>query len=192
MPINSPPHFPRQPFTFVLALSAALTLALPSGAQPANLPAQPISPALWNSMPPGNQAVVKFAVEHIGQSIDSGECPALAERALDSANCHYEYGFNWGRPLNPGEQPLPGDIIQFYKCKFKEVTPTRWWVMEAGYPDHTAIIRSLEDDRTVVLHQNFAGNRSVHQSTFKLGSLYKGKYQIYRPLPASPEQTRQN
>lgn len=170
------------------AIAASLLLSSLSGqslmAQPANPPAAPMTRSMLDSLPAANRGVIEFCMQHIGQSIGDGECASLAEQALNSVNAQYSYGYNWGQVLNPGEPLLPGDIIQFYKCKFKEVTPHRWWVMECGYPDHTAIVRAVEGDRTIFLHQNFAGNRTVHQMTFKLSTLVKGRYTVYRPVPA--------
>lgn len=103
----------------------------------------------------------------------------------------------WGTKIAQISTVKPGDILQFkiYKCTWSSTKEDGSGV-EADYSagHHTAIVLSKPSNGAVkVLHQNFNGKKTVHESTFQLSSkeykkgktAYKytvtGKIKAYRP-----------
>jgi hypothetical protein len=148
-----------------------LSLALPLGGKEA-------------SVPPLNEAVLKFAQDHAGKQVGDGECWTLADSALASASAKRPnrggYGpFQFGRELGPKEAVLPGDVVQFTKARF-ESKGGGW----AEMPQHTAIISGVKGTKFEALHQNWNNVRRVGKLQFDLNELTRGKVQFYRPQPS--------
>jgi hypothetical protein len=81
----------------------------------------------------------------------------------------------WGRPLQPGEPVVPGDVVQYEGAKFTN----------GGAPHHTSVIRKvLGPDQYELIEQNVNGVKKVQTGgKLDLGKLKDGSVIIYRPLP---------
>ena len=146
----------------------------------------------------GNDRVVEFSEQHLGQKVGNGECTTLASQALDYAGFKGSSGnfpnhgdYVWGRLVfmiegtetQPTEQGKiewikPGDIVQFRNVLFQS---KRGFVKDAH---HTAVVKSVDGDKQVltVLHQNFSGKK-VTENKFDLKNLKKGWLRVYEPIP---------
>lgn len=144
------------------------------------------------AIPDLNKGVLDFALQHMGKKVGNGECWTLAAEALESAGAQYPQGFTFGRELKANETWLPGDIIQFTKCRFEENDGRHTWYM-VGTPNHTAIIQSSSNNnkQITVIHQNVNNVRKVQVQNLDFNNMVKGRYSVYRPLP-KPQTDRQN
>jgi hypothetical protein len=137
-------------------------------------------------VPELNRKVLKFAQDHTGEQVGNGECWTLAADALAHAGAQRP-GVNgvpvntFGRKLDPKSAILPGDVVQFEKAKFehKTETATSWQTM----PHHTAIVSKVDGKTISILHQNYAGKRTVGAGEIVLTELTEGTVEFFRPVP---------
>ncbi|HLX59880.1 MAG TPA: hypothetical protein VKX17_01240 [Planctomycetota bacterium] len=72
-----------------------------------------------------------------------------------------------------------GDIVQFRDTRFEGRKGRGTYWQDA--PHHTAIVTAIsKDGQLTVLHQNWEGNRTVHELTYNVGDIKKGWIKIYR------------
>ncbi len=135
--------------------------------------------AAFGKVPPANRAVVDFCVKHYGKQVNDGECAMLVVDAFVAGKVKspmLDKEYIWGRKLEPGEDALPGDIIQLENAKFS----TGW-----SYPHHTQVVRKhLGNGRYEVFEQNAAGRKTVGRGEIEVKRLQTGSLVIYRPIPA--------
>jgi hypothetical protein len=98
-------------------------------------------------LPPRNRKILWFAVEHFGRGVGRGECWDLPAAPIqgDGGVVH---GYAFGREV-PWEQARAGDVITFGN--------------DGGSGGHVVVLFRWAPDRghATVLHQNWAGNRTV-------------------------------
>jgi|GEM_PF-5290269 len=150
---------------------------------------------------PTNEEVLKFAVDHIGTSVDkdgntvaSAECWDLPEAALASAGAKTSREimghvtktgtYRWGTRVNP-EDALQGDVVQMenYKAIWSETSKyclpdTSWFTIEKpstyrsrDYHHHSAIITSSPDMFGVVSILEQYANAAIHYEEILTRSL---------------------
>jgi hypothetical protein len=126
----------------------------------------------------------------MSKQVGNGECWTLADEALKYAGARrpYESGEGscvFGRKLGEDELVKPGDIVQMYSAKFFHKTgPGSWSSAETG-EKHTAIVASVDGDTITVYHQNWNGNRTVSQWSFRPSDKTAGTVEFYRPKPGT-------
>src|SRR5262249_47977681 len=170
---------------FLTGLAALLTLGTARGAD---------EPTLL-------EKVTAYCREHKGEQVGAGECANLAEAALRAAGAK-ERGpddpgagaYVWGKLVlrleryggkltssGKREEIKPGDIIQFRDVKFQWRQGNRTYT--TSMPHHTAVVVGVADKgRTLrLLHQNYAGKKTVHESTLRLEDLKEGWLRVYEP-----------
>jgi hypothetical protein len=130
-----------------------------------------------------NQKVLAYAQGMVGKPDGNGECWTLVDDALRSAgaNTSGDVNFVFGQPIATSSV-IPGDVIQFTSAKFVHTNPgggSSWFTL--GYPNHTAIVSSVQGGQITLLNQNINGNRTVQYTTINLGGLQSGSMQAYRP-----------
>jgi hypothetical protein len=94
----------------------------------------------------------------------------------------------WGRLLEPKEEVLPGDVIQFRDVEIKVVMGRASY--EYSYPHHTAIIAEVKGkQKFIIFQQNVGGpdktdeqRRKMQKDPLDLAAVVKGTVWIYRPL----------
>jgi hypothetical protein len=84
-----------------------------------------------------------------------------------------------------GQKILPGFIIQFTSCVFRDNATGSWWKL--GLPNHTAIVEKASGTRVILLHQNVDGDPAeekshVRRQELDLAWLESGTYTIYCPV----------
>ena len=135
--------------------------------------------AAFGKVPPVNRAVVDYCVKHYGKQVNDGECSMLVVDAFVACKVKSPMlvkEYIWGRKLEPGEDALPGDIVQLEGVKFGN-----GW----SYPHHTQVVRKhFGNGRYEVFEQNCAGRRTVGRGEIELKRLLTGSLVIYRPIPA--------
>lgn len=157
---------------------------------------------------PVNERVVEFARKKLGEQVGNGECWTLANNALLAAGGKSSPAYKdfpamgdyvWGVPVlavaakdgQPVEEKLPtkwkvapGDVVQFRDAKFAGARPGGGTYALTA-PQYTAVVDAVGPDGLTlgVLHQNWAGTRTVRQETFRLRDLKEGWVKVYRPLP---------
>jgi hypothetical protein len=130
-------------------------------------------------IPPVNQRILDFAKKNAGQQVGNGECWTLANEALKAAGARHPSVMVWGRKLSAGEEPMPGDVIQFTSVTFHSKKGTSHY----GGPDHTAIIEQVVSPGVfLLLQQNMGGNKTVSEATIDLATKTEGELAIYRPM----------
>ena len=150
-----------------LAAVLLILLAAAPASRPADLPL--------------NAAVLKFVTAQVGRTIGDGECTRLASEALRSAGAKRNRGYLWGRPLDKGEAPRPGDIVQFESCVFEGRDARHWWRVTMGLPHHTAVVKAVPGKTKLELLQQHPG--PVNVATVDIRELKSGTYTVYRPVP---------
>jgi hypothetical protein len=155
---------------------------------------------------PINEKVVEFARAKLGEQVGNGECWTLAHEAVKSAGARSSPAYPdnpnkgdyvWGTLEYAAEardgkttetgaaaKVRPGDVVQIRDAKFAGRRPTGGtYTMSFGH--HTAIVQTVSPDgRTVgVLHQNYAGKKTVTETTLNLADLQGGWLRFYQPLP---------
>lgn len=109
-------------------------------------------------------SIVTWLTGKIDATIDRGECWDAAERAIQTvaAKRPGKELYVWGRVVTIGSLQV-GDILQFTNFKVRVAQEDGSWAENTfGAPRHTAIVSYLNTDGSVdVLHQNYAGARSV-------------------------------
>jgi hypothetical protein len=154
-----------------------------------------------------NEKVLEFCKQNLGRQVGDGECYALAAEALKAAGARPQPTFKdnpgpndyvWGKLVwvleatngtqtekaTAGLSVQPGDVVQFRDTKFSGPLPGG-----GGYTSlavrHTAVVAEFRagSKELVVLHQNWNGNRTVHEQTLLLPDLKDGWLRVYRPVP---------
>eukprot|EP00730_Choanoeca_flexa_P013190 TRINITY_DN5048_c0_g1_i2.p1 TRINITY_DN5048_c0_g1~~TRINITY_DN5048_c0_g1_i2.p1 ORF type:complete len:395 (+),score=34.85 TRINITY_DN5048_c0_g1_i2:66-1250(+) len=127
--------------------------------------------------------MVAFCKARIGQRVGNGECWTLARDAVDSVGAREVLGRNYGQMVQRF-LAKPGDVLEFKQCRFEwtEGRSTHW--MEAGHPNHTAIIYRVEGGGNVfhVYEQNVNGKKHVMQGTYHADRLVSGALEVWRPV----------
>jgi hypothetical protein len=153
----------------------------------------PAPPAATPSAMPGsanaayNSAVLKYAVDHLGQRLGRGECTDLVTGALAYANArpgdftNQDGHYVWGQKISG--PPQPGDIIQLVNVKLSFKTPNSWGSWTTG-TQHSAIIESVERGTLLhVIHQNSPTGGPVVRGDIDLGwTLEQGDYAFFRAV----------
>ncbi len=130
-------------------------------------------------VPPVNQRVLDYAKKNAGQQVGNGECWTLANEALRAAGTQHPAVMVWGRKLSPGEEPIPGNVIQFTSVTFHSKKGT--W--HYGSPNHTAIVVQVVSPGVfLLLQQNMGGKKTVSEDTIDLAAKTEGELAIYRPM----------
>jgi hypothetical protein len=127
-----------------------------------------------------NSIVLAFCEKRMGTQVNNGECAMMVVDAYGEAKAKAMYHsgptYIWGRELRPGEPVLPGDVVQYEKCRFEF---ERGW---SETPHHTSLIRKvLEKDTFEILEQNVGGVRKVQPGKLQLANRVRGTVAIYRP-----------
>jgi hypothetical protein len=155
---------------------------------------------------PINEKVVEFAKTSLGQQVGNGECWTLANEALKAAGGKSSPAYTdrpnkgdyvWGELVYAVEvkdgkatetgsaaKIRPGDVVQFRGTKFAGRRPGGGtYTMSFGH--HTAVVQTVSADGKVVgvLHQNYAGKKTVTETTLTLNDIQGGWLRFYRPLP---------
>ena len=78
----------------------------------------------------------------------------------------------------------PGDIVQFRDTKFAGRRPGGG-TYTMSFSHHTAVVQTVGAEGRVVnvLHQNYAGKKTVAETTLNLNDLQGGWLRFYRPQP---------
>lgn len=126
------------------------------------------------TLPEVNQKVVEYCNQKMGKKVDRGECWDLARFALDYAGANWEAPYDFGKKVDYKKDALlAGDIIQFEKVEFSD-----------GFSayQHTAIVYEvIDENKIVIVHQNFNNVRKVSTLELDLSKLTKGKLEFFRP-----------
>jgi hypothetical protein len=151
-------------------------------------------------IPDLNRAILQFCADNLGKKVGDGECATLALRGCDKAGAKrpsdlpkpkpplMNDDYVWGRLLEPKEEVLPGDIIQFRDVEIKVVSPRLTY--SYTYPHHTAIVAEVKGKQKFTIYQQNIGGpdkteeqtRTVQKAPLDLGAKVKGTVWIYRPL----------
>ena len=155
---------------------------------------------------PINEKVVEFAKKNLGQQVGNGECWALANQAVYGAGGKSSPGYTdtpnkgdyvWGELVYAVEvkdgkatetgsvaKVKPGDVVQFRDTKLAGRRPGGG-TYTMSFSHHTAIVEAVNPDlKTVgVLHQNFAGKKTVTETTLTLTDIQGGWLRFYRLQP---------
>jgi hypothetical protein len=141
--------------------------------------------------------VLEYAASSLGATVGSGECVALAARALRAAGAKARRrgdspgkgDYVWGElvltieasPDGPKltgslDDVAPGDIAQFRDAVFPK----------SHFSHHTAVVAGISRERLAILQQNFGGKRFVTRTAVRIDKLSAGWIRIYRPVPRAP------
>jgi hypothetical protein len=143
-------------------------------------------------LPPLNQKIIEYVDSVMGRQVDRGECWDLANRALEYSGSYFDRTSRrninvYGRLLRPGEEVLPGDLMQFERVKL-EWNTDRYTTYREEMQHHTAIVYEVNGPGDYrIAHQNtqYSGRR-VGVSTFKMERVTRGQIMIYRPVEDRP------
>ena len=134
-------------------------------------------------IPPLNEKVLQFALDHLGEQVGNGECWTLAAEALIAAGARPARGYEFGRKVEMSEI-IPGDILQFTSARFESAGG----FMVLGAPHHTAIVQAVRDEKVVhILHQNVNGDKTVQSMTLDFSTMVAGEVQAFRPVAEGEE-----
>ncbi|MBN9521339.1 hypothetical protein J0H58_22930 [bacterium] len=187
---------------------AAVVLALGAGDPATAQTAKKAKTKAKDALPALNAAVLEFARKNLGEQVGDGECWTLANDALVAAGGKSSPAYRdhpakgdsvwgvgvYGVTVKDGKAtedatdgklvPLPGDIVQFRDAKFAGAR-AGGGTYSMTAPHHTAVVAAASPDgkTLMVLHQNWAGKRTVGEATIKLNDLKEGWVRIYRPQP---------
>jgi len=136
---------------------------------------------LSDTLPELNRFIIAFVDSKMNQKVGRGECWDLAAKALDTAGAKWDGKFGFGRKLSPGEEILPGDIIQFKRAKIKYVENNSLYTRVLK--QHTGIIYSMKGKKQFdMANQNTEEHgRKVSLTYIDFDKIKSGKYFIYRP-----------
>jgi hypothetical protein len=126
--------------------------------------------------------VWQFAVDNYGQTVGDGECWTLADQALRFAGAQPPGTgglgiYQFGRQLDPDEDILPGDVMQFWNARFV-YDDGSWQYM----PQHTAIVYDLAGSSITLINQNNP-DPFVTLTYIDVDYLQQGTMITYRPMP---------
>lgn len=146
--------------------------------------------------------IVAFCQQHVGEKVGTGQCASLAGCALEDAGAMGrgpdspgKEDYTWGEPTlivlaGKGQVAFangtptdlrPGDIIQFRDAKFVHHEGSSYWWK--GFPHHTAIVASVQDDTVNVFEENVSGKQFVTHEALCLDELTTGWMRFYHPVP---------
>lgn len=137
-----------------------------------------------------NRGVLRFAWENVAQRVGDGSCWTLIDQSLQQSGAHDAVFYRFGSLITSAyagqvidlSNVQPGDIIQFDEAFFQN---SNGITLEAGYPNHTAIIRSLGSNNAITVYeQNFPVGHATKVGAYELGDLRSGGFYIYRPSPS--------
>lgn len=152
-------------------------------------------------VPELNRKIIQFCTDNVGKKIGDGECTALAYAAVEKAGAKapsdlpapkppmQKDDYVWGRLLDPKEEVLPGDIMQFRDVEIRFTSPRLSF--SYSYPHHTAIVAEVKGkQKFIVFQQNVGGpdrtteeqRRTVQKDPLDLSAKVKGTVWIYRPV----------
>jgi hypothetical protein len=148
--------------------------------------------------------VVDFCKKNVGEQVGNGECWTLANNALLAAGVKSSTAYKdspnktdyvWGdlvfgvdakdgktTETGKASKVQPGDVVQFRDASFAgKQAGGGTYSLTASH--HTAVVTEVTNDgKTVtVLHQNWAGKKTVTETTFQLDDLQAGWLKIYHP-----------
>src|SRR5262249_41643399 len=128
-----------------------------------------------------NQKVLSYAQSKYGTQDGNGECWTLVDNALRSAGANTSGDANlvFGQAIALSSV-IPGDVLQFKNAHFEHHNPNGSWYSN-DFPQHTAIVSSVQGRTITMLNQNVNGNRTVQSTTINLDDLKSGSVQAYRP-----------
>lgn len=118
--------------------------------------------------PKTNRKIIQWVESKFGQKIDRGECWDVVAKGMEAAGTKLgpEGGFDFGRKLEEGETPFPGDPI---------ATKDR---------SHTMISYYSGDDVVTILHQNWNwGKEDGRKVGWGATSLKANDFWRVRPAP---------
>lgn len=128
-----------------------------------------------------NLQVLESAKNHLGKKVLRGECWDLVSFALNEAKADWDGYLAFGKEINPHKECImPGDVVEFRKCKFSTVrgNVTSTMTMEKHY----GIVFYVPGNNSfVLLHQNFGSTKKVLETEIPLNDLVKGSVIFYRP-----------
>lgn len=132
-------------------------------------------------LPEVNRQVLAFVDAHMGKRVGRGQCWDLAAAALQAAHAHWDGQYQFGTPLGPGAEVLPGDIIQFEGVVTEDPSPHGRFYQSMSH--HTAIVHAVHaNGRYTLVHQNFGrAGRKVSLTELETEHIVKGTFTIYRP-----------
>ncbi len=156
-------------------------------------------------LPELNRKVLEFAREHVGQTIDSGQCNTLAVAALREAGATMPVqdpenrgDIAWGRLVatltaedHRANDILPGDILQFRDVRVFTSTIRGGAIRtnDRQYPHHTAVVLAVSGHDLRVLHSNVdrpktskAKKLAVQEDPLPLDDMKRGTIWVYRPI----------
>ena len=153
-------------------------------------------------LPELNKKILAFCEINAGKQVGSGECAALAEKALREAGAkpHHEFtaplsgmteeDYVWGQLLQPTDPVLPGDVLQFrnVELKFRFANGSTY---TQSFAHHTAVVYLTHAPGVfTILQQNVAGpgktedqRRLVQPGRIDVRAMTRGTIWAYRPVP---------
>jgi hypothetical protein len=186
------------------AMSVAVAVLLAAGLS--GSAQQPKKKGKDKEMNPINEKVVEFARKKLGEQVGNGECWTLADEAVKFAgaksspaypNDPNKSDYVWGSleyaaevkdgkltETGAAKKVRPGHIVQFRDTKFAG-RRADGGTYSMSFSHHTAVVQSVSSDAKVVgiLHQNYAGKKTVTEATLTLTDLQGGWVRFYQPLP---------
>lgn len=129
-----------------------------------------------------NMAVVTFARNNLGKTVNNGNCWVLPRDALLQANARFpgprgSYPTTvFGRPI-PAHQLVPGDILHFQNARFAKNNR----VYFSTGTHHYAIVERVSRNQIFLFHQNSSGRRYVVRGCVSVSDLVSGTMVFYRP-----------
>lgn len=178
------------PGCLIISLAAWVVSVLPVVAADGDTP----------KLPELNRQILQFGTDNLGKKVGDGECASLVFAAFDKVGAKppadlpapkppmMKDDFVWGRLLEPKEEILPGDIIQFRDVEIKIVG--RNFMYNYSYPHHTAIVAEVKGKQKFIVFQQNVGSpdktdeqrRIVQKDSLDLSAKVKGTVWFYRPL----------
>jgi hypothetical protein len=155
---------------------------------------------------PINEKIAEFAKKQLGQQVGNGECWTLANEAAKAAGAksspayqdtpnkgdyvwgslEYAVEVRDGKATETGSaaKVRPGDVAQLRETKFAGRRPGGG-TYTMSFSHHTAVVAAVSPDGKVVtvLHQNYAGKKTVTETTLNLNDVQGGWIKFYQPLP---------
>ena len=132
-----------------------------------------------------NKVVVKYVNDHMGKKVKSGICFDLVDGALKKINKKWskksDTRYIFGKKITQ-DSVIPGDIIEYLGCKFKNGTKAEC---------HVAIAMStISGGKILVAEQNYQDKKNfktrrdskVVMNKEDINSLERGKILFWRPV----------
>jgi hypothetical protein len=125
--------------------------------------------------------IMEYCEENMGKCVGRGECWDLVKYALDYSDAKWgltSFGLNYGEQYTD-QKYKPGDILKFENVVLEKRTPTSY--MKWAATKHYVIIKSANDSKITVYHQNQNNKRYVVMSTFDLQYKTSGIVTCWHP-----------